>query len=138
MVTVVCMLTRYAHYIMFEHDEKNKKNPKQAFLGINGKDEKGDIIYSSVYCETEEDGKDEKEEKEESVKQKGDEDTKKPKPIDSFGIEKDGVVHKLPNTPIFNMLYSYDGSCKNSSDNVLKRIGMNTISGIRSSFRDLF
>jgi hypothetical protein len=134
-----CMLTRYAHYIKFELDEKNKGNPKQAFLGINDRDEKGNIIYSSVYCETEEDKKDdEKEEEKKPVKQNGSEDTKKPKSIDSFGIEKDGVVHKLPNIPVFNMLYSYDGSCKDSSDNFLKRIGMNTISGIRSSFRDLF
>lgn len=134
-----CMLTRYAHYIMFEHDEKNKKNPKQAFLGINGKDEKGNIIYSSVYCETEEDKKDdEKEEEKEPVKQKVGEDTKKTKPIDSFGIEQDGVVHKLPNISPFDILHSYDGSCKDSSDNVFKRIGMNTISSIRSSFRDLF
>jgi len=115
-----CMLTRYAHYIMFEHNEKGE-TPKQAFLGINDKDKEGNIVYSSVYCES-----------------NGNQDTKKPKSIESFGIEKDGVVHKLPGIPLFDMLYSYDGLCDKSKENYLKRIGMNTISGIRSSFRDLF
>ncbi len=122
-----CMLTRYAHYIMFEN---GKDKSKQAFLGINGKDTNGNIVYSSVYCKTDEE--------EEPVQKEGGEDTKKPKPIESFGIEKDGVVHKLPGIPLFDTLYSYDGSCDNSKESSLKRIGMNTISGIRSLFKDLF
>lgn len=133
-----CMLTRYAHYVFFENGQTGE-NPKQAFLGINDKDENGNIVYSSVYCESKEDknqdgndGNNEKGEKEQE-KQKGNKDT-----IESFGIEKDGVVHKLPGIPLFDTLYSYDGSCDNSKESSLKRIGMNTISGIRSLFKDLF
>ena len=129
-----CMLTRYAHYINFENSQKGE-NPKQAFLGIN-KEKDGNIVYSSVYCESNKDkkqkGNDKNDEKVQE-KQKGNEDT-----IESFGIEKDGVVHKLPGIPIFDTLYSYNGSCDNSKESSLKRIGMNTISGIRSLFKDLF
>ena len=92
-----CMLTRYAHYIMFEN---GKDKSKQAFLGINGKDTNGNIVYSSVYCKTDEE--------------------------------------EVPGIPLFDTLYSYDGSCDNSKESSLKRIGMNTISGIRSLFKDLF
>lgn len=119
--STACMLTRYAHYVFFEKEQVNKKNPQDAFLGIN-KEKNGKVEFSPVYCKPTEGGNAEGK----------DEDNKKQNPVKTMGIKKDNINHISP----FNV-YSYNDDCSvlEGNDNWWKSISAMNMSNLRQGFK---
>ena len=117
-----CMLTRYAHYVFFEKNPVDTKNPQDAFLGIN-KENNGKVEFSSVYCKSKEGENEEGENKQ---------DNKKQNPVKTMGIKKDNINHISP----FKM-YSYNDNCSDleSNDKWWKAISAMNMSDLRQGFK---
>lgn len=120
--STACMLTRYAHYVFFEKNPVDTKNPQDAFLGIN-KEKNGKVEFSPVYCKPTKGGNEEEKDKEDNTNQN---------PVKTMGIKKDNINHISP----FKM-YSYNDNCSDleSNDKWWKAISAMNMSDLRQGFK---